>query len=309
MEGFALITQSVVALDQVQKRIDQVLRSFGRAQEVLEFVARPAGKMLRPTLVLLCFDLCGGIRFDQAINTAAGVELVHLASLIHDDVVDGGTLRRGKPTAERRFGTQVAVLAGDHLFAGAFHLFSFTEEKVTQLVTEIIQEMCNGEINQLLEPVSTEGEYWDYIHKKTARLIGACCRLGTILSDQEHVHGDDLQQFGESIGLAFQLTDDVLDYRGVDLTMGKEPGSDFKEGLWTLPIIRAYKRGLIPYHWQNLGFEVVKEILEEGGIFAETWNVAASHVQNAVQILEHFPNSAAKDELLHLCRVLLKRKA
>ena len=273
------------------------------------YLAAPAGKMLRPALVLFTFDLCQGSRVEEAINVAAGVELVHMASLIHDDVVDNGDLRRGKPAVHRRFGTQVAVLAGDHLFAGAFQLFSLSEAKVTQLMTSIIQDMCTGEINQLLTPAVTEQDYWIYIHQKTARLIGGCCRLGAILSDQEHLWGDILQELGESVGLAFQLTDDVLDYRGADLTMGKKRGTDFEEQIWTLPIIRAYKRGLIPYNWPSLGFGVVQEILMDSGILDEVWNIAATHMQNARLILNRFPASSTKDEMQHLLDKLAQREA
>ncbi|NMB01646.1 MAG: polyprenyl synthetase family protein [Firmicutes bacterium] len=284
-----------------------MLSSTDQSQKVLNYVAMTTGKMLRPTLVLLSFDLCRGSRYAEAINVATGVELVHLASLIHDDIVDNGELRRGQLTVHRRFGTQVAVLAGDHLFAGAFKLFSLSDSKVTQLMTTIIQDMCSGEINQLLAPITVEQQYWNYIYLKTARLIGGCCRLGAILSDQEHLLGDTLQKLGESIGFAFQVTDDVLDYRGSDSSMGKRRGRDFQEQIWTLPIIRAYNRGLIPYDWASMDFETVYGILEAGGIFEEVWSVAASYVQNAIRILDDFPATISKEEMFRLVTKLTRR--
>lgn len=293
----------------MRRRIDQVLTSFGQAQEVFSYLAAPKGKMLRPTLVLLTFDLCHGIRFEEAINVAAGVELVHMASLIHDDVVDNGLLRRGQAALHRMYGTRIAVLAGDHLFAGAFQLFSRSETKVTRLMTTIIQDMCTGEINQLLSPVTKEEDYWNYIHKKTARLLGGCCRLGAILSDQEHRQGHLLQEFGESIGLAFQLMDDVLDYCGVEMTMGKRKGEDFNEKIWTLPVIRAYKRGLVPSSWAHLNFTDIQKILANGGILDEVWNLAATHLQNAQQIISGFSHTTAKDNLLYLLDTLIKRQS
>lgn len=304
-----MITQSLMPIETVQRRMDQVLSSTGCANDVLEYTKSIPGKRLRPLLVLLTSDLCRGIRFDDVINAAAGVELVHMASLIHDDIIDHSEFRRGQPTLHRKFGTQVAVLAGDHLFAAAFHLFSLTKSsQVSQLMTTVIQQMCTGEINQLQTPLTTENEYWSYIYQKTACFLGGCCRLGAVLSEVDELEGMPLQEFGENMGLAFQLTDDVLDYRGEDLIMGKKGGRDFEEGLWTLPIIRAYQRGLIPFNWSEQGFGTIQAILEKEGVLDEVWSVAGSRVRRATAVLERFPKTMAKDELLHLANQLLIRK-
>ena len=295
-------------MDRVQDRIEEVLDSSGRAKEVFDYVGLTPGKRLRPSLVLLTFSLCGGTKYDEAINAATGVELVHMASLIHDDIIDRSELRRGQETVHRKFGTQAAVLAGDHLFAAAFHLFSLSASgRVSQLMTSVIQGMCSGEINQLLDPVTNEKEYMAYISKKTASLIGGCCRLGAILSDLDPLEGKQLQEFGENLGLAFQLTDDVLDYRGVDLTMGKQRGRDFAEGVWTMPTIRAYYRGLIPHKWSRLDFQFIRSILETTGILGEVWQVAADYAQRAIRILERFPESTTRTELLNLSQKVLER--
>ncbi|MCK9524469.1 MAG: polyprenyl synthetase family protein [Limnochordia bacterium] len=285
-----------------------MLKSEGRSTEVFDYVASARGKGLRPSLVFLTFDLCGGTRFDEAISCAAGVELVHMASLIHDDIIDRSELRRGQLTVHRKFGTQAAVLAGDHLFAAAFHLFALsTNRKVSQVMTAVIRDMCAGEINQLLTPAQSENGYLDYIRRKTACLIGGCCRLGAILSEASELEEKKLQEFGENIGLAFQLTDDVLDYRGVDAVMGKGGGRDFSEGLWTLPIIRAFDRGLIPVNWSTYDFASILSILEGKGILDDVWQVASAYIRRAEKMLDRLPSSVPQRELTGLLEKLRGR--
>lgn len=286
----------------------QVLQAKGKVSEVLEYIHRSQGKRLRPLLVLLSFDLCGGIPNDDVLNVAAGVELVHMASLIHDDVIDNSELRRGQETVHRRFGAQVAVLVGDQLFAAAFHLFSLTRHReVLKIMTSIIQEMCCGEINQLLVPLSDEEDYWTYIHQKTACLIGGCCRLGAVLA-KSPTHEDVLQEFGENLGLAFQLTDDVLDYRGVDGKLGKKIGIDFAEKLWTLPTIRAFRRGLVPLNWYEQDFYTIRSILEREGLLDEGWQLAENHVIKSATLLQRFPTSATQKQLLELTQQIVNRE-
>lgn len=286
----------------------KVLQAEGKVGEVLEHVQRAQGKRLRPLLVLLTFDLCGGVHNDDVLNVAAGVELVHMASLIHDDVIDNSELRRGQETVHRRFGAQVAVLVGDQLFAAAFHLFSLARHReVLKIMTSIIQEMCSGEINQLLAPLSDEEDYWTYIHQKTACLIGGCCRLGAVLADSP-IHEDVLKQFGENLGLAFQLTDDVLDYRGIDGKLGKKIGIDFAEKLWTLPTIRGFRRGLIPLDWYEQDFSTIRSILEREGILDEVWQLAGGYVTKSASLLQRFPTSTTQRELLGLTRQIVSRE-
>lgn len=303
-----LITTNLRSLQEVQERIVQVLQAEGKTGEVLQHIQGAPGKRLRPLLVLLTFDLCGGVHNDDALNVAAGVELVHMASLIHDDIIDDSDLRRGQETVHRRFGTQVAVLLGDQLFAAAFHLFSLAQRRaVSKVMTSIIQEMCSGEINQLLAPLSDEDDYWTYIHQKTACLIGGCCRLGAVLANSPAQEGI-LQEFGENLGLAFQLTDDVLDYRGADGKLGKKIGIDFAEKLWTLPTIRAFRRGLIPLDWYEHDFLAIRSILEREGLLDEVWQVAEEYVAKSATLLQTFSTSATQQELLRLTQQIVSRE-
>jgi geranylgeranyl pyrophosphate synthase len=286
------------------------LTASGGAQQVLAYVRESQGKGLRPALVLLAYELCGGELTEPALDAAAGAELVHMASLIHDDVVDDGEVRRGRPALHRKFGRQIAVLTGDHLFAAAFHLFNLVPDSaVARLMTEVIQDMCLGEIGQLISPAVNEEGYYNYIYCKTARLIGGCCRLGAMLAGQDAMCGAELQTVGESIGLAYQLTDDVLDYRGEAAVMGKQVGRDFAEGIWTLPIIRAYARRLLPINWADRDFREVQGILEHYGLLSEVWQQAEEHLARAMSILELFPWSSARQKLLDLCQRISQRQA
>mgnify|MGYP001297339829 FL=1 len=304
-----MITQSDQVLSTIEERILEVLVSRGKTPEVLDYIKLGRGKMLRPLLVVLTVELCDGELDSSVVDTAAGVELVHTASLIHDDVIDDGVTRRGLDTVHRRHGTSVAVLAGDFLFASAFHLFSKVPNSgVLSIMTSVIQVMCTGEINQLLNPALDETNYWTWAYQKTACLLGGCCRLGAIITNQDRQKGAVLQEFGECIGLAFQLTDDVLDYRGHNDKMGKKRGTDFKSRVWTLPTIRAYQQGLIPFTWYDGDFEVIQNVLEKEGILDEVWGLAEGDVNRAVGIIDQFPNSRAGDDIIDLSRAILTRE-
>lgn len=295
-------------MDLIKQKMNEKLTMPGKVNNVLKHIQGSVGKMLRPRLILLTFDLCGGTDMESMVNVAGGVELVHTASLIHDDIIDRSNLRRGLETIHRAFGTQIAVLLGDHLFAAAFHLFALSRNsKVSELMTEVISQMCTGEINQLLNPLVSEEEYWQYIYQKTACLIGACCRLGAILSDTDDEEGEALQASGDHIGLAFQLTDDLLDYTGAHSITGKIPGQDFAEGIWTLPTIKAYQEGLIPFNWPELEFTHIQSILVHEGIIDYVADIARKQISEALVIFDRYPYSESKNELIHLSKQLLDR--
>lgn len=304
-----MIIQSYPMLSTINERISEVLVSRGKAAEVLDHIKLGTGKMLRPLLILLTVKLSGGLLDSNVVNAAAGVELIHTASLIHDDVIDNGIMRRGQEALHRKHGNQAAVLAGDYLFATAFYLFSnIPDPGVLTVMTGIIQEMCTGEINQLLAPALDETDYWTWAYQKTACLLGGCCRLGAIITNQDGEKGAVLQEFGECLGLGFQLTDDVLDYRGHDQKMGKKPGADFASQVWTLPTIRAYQRGLVPFAWYEEEFHSIQRILEKEGVLDEVWGLAVGYVNRALGIIRQFPESEAKDELISLSKAVLTRE-
>lgn len=243
MEYGAGITAAVTAsfIDLVTARIKEVLTSEGSIQKILAYIQQTSGKMIRPTLASLVFQLCGGESEAALLDAAAGIELIHMASLIHDDIIDRSDLRRDAFTVQKQFGVEAAVLAGDFLFARAFNLFTNSEPRqVLAVMTDVISQMCIGEIQQLMDPVVKEADYWQYIYQKTACFIEGACRVGAVAARTAELREVELlSKFGLALGYAYQLTDDLLDYTAEPKTTGKTPGNDFQQGIWTLPIIRG----------------------------------------------------------------------
>ncbi|MDB4870606.1 MAG: hypothetical protein JWL97_1610 [Gemmatimonadales bacterium] len=213
------------------------------------------GKLFRPTLLLLSSQIedgeagtgkgeeGGDASGDKAVTLAAALELIHLATLVHDDAVDHSALRRGMPTVNALFSHQISVIMGDFLYSTALtHLVGLGDLAALQALTRASTEMTLGEMRQLAvtEPLQfTEGEYYDLIRSKTASLMRTACELGALAGARSHEKA--LGDFGENLGMAFQITDDLLDYREVKETTGKPSGLDLREHKVTLPLIHALR--------------------------------------------------------------------
>jgi octaprenyl-diphosphate synthase len=200
------------------------------------------GKRLRPILTVLSARLCGySDHFAKKISTV--FEYLHAATLLHDDLVDGATVRRGSPVAHSIWGNSTAVLVGDFLLARALSIASETgRPKVIKIISRITENMSQGEIHQLMRKGNidlSESEYLEIITRKTAVLIQGSCRVGAILAKASEKDEKALSDYGFNLGLAFQMADDLLDYTANPVSLGKEIGADLKEGKLTLPVIRA----------------------------------------------------------------------
>jgi len=200
------------------------------------------GKRLRPILTVLSARLCGySDHFAKKISTV--FEYLHAATLLHDDLVDGATVRRGSPVAHSIWGNSTAVLVGDFLLARALSIASETgRPKVIKIISQITENMSQGEIHQLMRKGNidlSESEYLEIITRKTAVLIQGSCRVGAILAKASEKDEKALSDYGFNLGLAFQMADDLLDYTANPVSLGKEIGADLKEGKLTLPVIRA----------------------------------------------------------------------
>jgi len=204
------------------------------------------GKLFRPTLLLLSSEVEGTPK-KQAVTLAAALELIHLATLVHDDAVDHSALRRGMPTVNALFSHQISVIMGDFLYSTALtHLVQLGDLEALKALTRASTEMTLGEMRQLAvtDPLRfTESEYYALIRSKTASLMRTACELGAIAGARQHF--DTLGNFGENLGMAFQIADDLLDYREVKETTGKPSGLDLREQKVTLPLIHAL-RGMSP---------------------------------------------------------------
>ncbi|CEP66329.1 Terpenoid synthase [Moorella glycerini] len=212
--------------------------------------ALTGGKGLRPTLVLLCarFGMHDTLEVRQV---AVAIELIHLASLIHDDVLDGATVRRNLPALHYLYGTVPAVLTGDYLFATAFGLLARSKKAVLTTVTEAIRSMCSGEIQQLTVTGPDTKAYFTYIGQKTATLFSAACRCGGILCRLKRPQQDYLARFGWHLGLAYQIVDDYLDLFGSAAKMDKPNRQDLARGILTLPVLRFLELSPEAARWQE----------------------------------------------------------
>ncbi|MCA9286582.1 MAG: polyprenyl synthetase family protein [Phycisphaerales bacterium] len=205
-------------------------------------VERYRGKMLRPTLVLLCGLASGRRRIDQGHRVVAAVaEMIHMATLVHDDVLDDAQVRRRGATVNQLRGNEVAVMLGDYLISNAFHLCStIGDPSINLALGEITNTLCEGELVQLHHRDNLsldEATYFEIIRRKTASLVGGCCRLGARLSGADEAVSSALGAFGLSLGVAFQIQDDLLDLEGKPEVVGKSLGRDLDKGKLTLPII------------------------------------------------------------------------
>ena len=201
------------------------------------------GKRLRPMLFLLCANAKTSCPPEKTMPLATALELIHTASLVHDDIIDTSKKRRGVETANAKYGAQIAVLVGDYLFAKAFQLVAENDygSKVQLILSGLVKNLCVGEIMQdrSLFEVPTMSEYYTRINLKTAIFLSSCCRLGAIVSDMDGREVNNLTAYGSGLGLAFQIIDDLLDFFGDETITGKPHGGDLKSGVITLPVIRA----------------------------------------------------------------------
>ncbi len=201
------------------------------------------GKRLRPILFLLCSRAGGADRHEKLLPLAAAIELIHTASLVHDDILDASKVRRGVSTANAKYGAQAAVLIGDYLFAKAFQFVAEGNygDEAAAILSRLVRDLCIGEIKQdrSLFVIPTLAEYYERITLKTAIFLSSSCRLGALTAGLDRATVEAMTGYGMSLGLAFQITDDLLDFFGDEKLTGKRLGGDLKSGVITLPILRA----------------------------------------------------------------------
>lgn len=280
------------------------------------------GKRLRPLLTVLSARLCGYTGNDDR-NFSTMFEYLHAASLLHDDIVDGATLRRGKPVVHSIWGSTAAVLVGDFLLARSLSLAVKTGSmKVIAVISEITEQMSRGELHQLAKKGDadlSEAEYMEIIRCKTAVLISAACRVGALIAGAGEQEEAALAEYGLNMGIAFQMADDLLDYTADSKVLGKEVGADLKEGKLTLPVIYSLKAAdaetrvrieeiIKNKNFSVQSFETLVSILKSHGGIEYTEQTAAAHISKAKTALSIFRKSKTKEILLHTADYALKRK-
>ncbi len=306
-------------LDQVEERLREICCGDGRWTKLFSGTVTRGGKRLRPALVLLCASFRPAPRAGLT-DVAAAVELIHAASLVHDDVIDHADTRRGRPTISSRWGAEPAVLYGDFLFARSFWLLSrhgYTE--ILNNMTKAISMMCEGEIEQSRSRYDCnidERFYWSYIHKKTAYFLSACCLAGAAVCGLPSVYQKCLGAYGLNLGYAFQITDDLLDISGTTATLGKPAFHDLAEGVLTLPVIKLLQRPAYStpvreiiaqrdFTKENLTF--IHNALAECGIITEIQEKARSVIGRAKQFLTALPDTPHRSILIKFADYILHR--
>lgn len=283
------------------------------------YMIESGGKRIRPLVVLLTAKACN-TQSDTHITMAAIIEFIHTATLLHDDVVDGSKLRRGRPTANRVWDNPTAVLVGDFLYSRAFQMIvSLNSMDCMRIMAEATNVIAEGEVLQLahrFQPDIDEARYLNVIRFKTAKLFEAAAQLGAILAKQSREVEQALACYGMHIGTAFQLVDDVLDYQATNQSWGKNVGDDLAEGKATLPLIYALKKA--PLHQAKLirqaieqgnleDLSIIQEAIVSTGAIDYTLSAAKKEIQLAKDALVALPPSRYHDALLALATFAINR--
>jgi octaprenyl-diphosphate synthase len=284
------------------------------------YIIDGGGKRLRPITVLLAARACG-YGGHQHINAAAIIEFIHTATLLHDDVVDASSLRRGRETANAIWGNEASVLVGDFLYSRSFQMMvRIGSMRVMDIMADTTNTIAEGEVMQLLnchDPDTTQERYMAVIHCKTAKLFEAAAQLGAVLANHSAQEQTAMARYGLHLGAAFQLIDDVLDYSASSAELGKNIGDDLAEGKPTLPLIYAIRHGtpeesqIIREAIQQGGLDyidVVTRTIESTGALDYTARLATQEAEQAIAALAVLPASPAKDALISLARFAVTRR-
>ena len=306
--------------------VDQVIRHRLQSEvplvsQVSEYLVAAGGKRLRPALLLL---MCGALGFNGShrLNLAAVVEFIHTATLLHDDVVDDSTLRRGRATANAAFGNPASVLVGDFLYSRAFQMMvEVGDMRVMQTLSDATNVIAEGEVLQLMnmhDASLSEDSYLRVIRSKTAKLFEASARLAALLAQSPPALENACAEYGQALGTAFQVIDDLLDYNGDAVLMGKNLGDDLREGKATLPLIIAMQRAA-PLERAIIAGAIqtgsttempqIMAIVKATGALRATEEAAAAEARRALGALKNLPISKYRDALEQLASQLLDRQA
>jgi octaprenyl-diphosphate synthase len=305
-------------LASAMERVDEVIRARLSSKVALvdligRYIVEAGGKRVRPRLLLLFADALGHEGPAQH-ELAATVEFIHTATLLHDDVVDESSLRRGRPTANALFGNAASVLVGDFLYSRAFQMMvSVNQMRVLDVVADATNVIAEGEVLQLMnmhDPDLAVEDYLQVIRFKTAKLFEASARLGAILGKADAATEEACADFGRRLGTAFQLVDDLLDYEGRSEELGKNVGDDIREGKATLPILLAMAR-CSPEEREMLREAIrtgeverlnqIIDVVRRTGAIEATRDAAEDEIARARANLDVLPAGRARDALLELC--------
>ena len=312
-----LISDDMVSVNKLIK--ENLSSEVPLINQLGQYIINTGGKRLRPALVLLSSKIFK-YQGDQDINLAAIIELIHTATLLHDDVVDASLLRRGHKTANQRWGNEASVLVGDFVYSRAFQMMVNVDSLyVMQILSEATNTIAEGEVQQLInrhKPEISEANYLNVIRNKTAKLFEAAAQLGAVISNKTKNEEKAMAAFGRHLGTAFQLIDDVLDYSSSENELGKNIGSDLSQGNPTLPLLYAMWNGdkkqakIIHDSISNGGLEninLIKDAINSTGAISYTAEIAKQESELAINTLNQLPSSKYLDALHLLAKFSVER--
>lgn len=322
--------------ERLGKRMEAVERRLGEEVRLDDLQVDPAtthlvgagGKRLRPALVLLAAELGPRPGAEAVLDSAVAVELTHLASLYHDDVMDDAPMRRGVPSVQSLFGNSVAILAGDVLFARASLVTSKLGPQAVKLHAMTFERLCQGQLHETIGPrasVSPRDHYIRVLADKTGSLIATSARYGVLFSGGSWELADALAQYGECIGVAFQLADDVIDIESDAAVTGKTPGTDLREGVDTMPTLllrELGEKGALDAEGAAIldlldnadlsGDEALADVvarLRRHSVLEETREMAQGWVSRAIESIRFLPEGEVREELVRFARLTVDRSA
>jgi octaprenyl-diphosphate synthase len=309
-------------MEAVDRLISTSLESdVALVSQVSQYIVTSGGKRLRPLLVLLAARALG-YEGEQHVRSAAIIEFIHTATLLHDDVVDGSARRRGRDTANTVFGNQASVLVGDFLYSRAFQMMvDIDSMRVMQILADATNTIAAGEVMQLMsvhDPDTTEESYRQVIYRKTARLFEAGAQIAAVLAGRDPADEAAMITYGQNLGAAFQLVDDALDYNASADELGKNLGDDLAEGKATLPLIYAMRQAsaedkeLIRSAIVEGGLdqlEKITAIIETTGALEYTARCAQEAADTAIAALSGIPDSGYKQALIAIAEFSIQRRS
>ena len=316
---------SALARDDMQA-VDRLIASslesdVALVSQVSRYIVASGGKRLRPLIVLIAARALG-YEGEQHVRAAATIEFIHTATLLHDDVVDSSSRRRGKDSANTVFGNQASVLVGDFLYSRAFQMMvDMNSMRIMRILADATNTIAAGEVMQLMnvhDPDITEESYLQVIYRKTARLFEAGAQIAAVLAGRTHEEEAAMIEYGCSLGTAFQLVDDALDFDASPDELGKNLGDDLAEGKATLPLIYAIREGdagqrdLIRNAILEGGLDdlhSIQSIIESTGALQYTAARAQEAADQAIDALSEIPDSVYKDALIAIAEFSVRRRA
>ena len=302
--------------------IKQLHSDVGLVENIGHYLVEAGGKRLRPLMVLLTANALGypQANKNQHLDLAAIIEFIHTATLLHDDVVDMSSLRRGRPTANAQWGNAPSVLVGDFLYSRAFQMMvNIGNMDIMAILANTTNVISEGEVQQLVNaknPDVSEDNYYQVIDKKTAILFAAACEVAAVLAGATDEQRTALKNYGRKVGIAFQLVDDALDYTGDAATLGKNVGDDLAEGKPTLPLIHAMRTGT-PEQRELIAnairsgdasqLSAILEIVQDTGAMNYTLNAAREQVRQAIEQLKFLPDNIYTQAMQQVAEFSLAR--